>query len=394
MTTATGDSLFTLLTAGYEPPPHHGPDPDAPGGEGFTFADVPRMRCDPDVKLGMRIVSAPLLAPVFSVPHATAPEAERLTLETARAVWLRAGAKIVNAIWNTLAAGEIVWRKDRNGEVTFDRLRAFHPTDARLLTRGGALWGVKVQAGEGEPVALGPGKFFAHVHGREFGAWYGRSELEGAWRPWREKTRPRGQADSRRLWYAKHAFSGGLMRHPVGTYTDQQGVEQSYEALAHRIMANMVNGAGLALPNSKDDDGQDEWTWTPAEIGGDAGGLLEYGRELNTEILRGLGIPDDVITQVSGTGSYAGRTVPLRAFMTGLQEILNDLANTVREQIVVPCLRVNLGAGADAELRAEIDLDTFLPSGTDSPPPAGSPNPPPGRPGDSQPPEPDAGGGE
>jgi hypothetical protein len=58
--------------------------------------------------------------------------------------------------------------------------------------------------------------------------------------------------------------------------------------------------------------------------------------------MRGLGIPDDIIS-AEGPGSYAGRNIPMQTFYGALEQKLYPMLDEIDQQILHPLVRLNYG---------------------------------------------------
>lgn len=363
--------LFEVRTAHYRPPNRQlSPHTYYTTRQPFTLGVVEAMRRDPQVKLGIRMLKAPLTKAKLNI-ISESKEVRDFVMQTFKRVWARSISDVLDGLFYTRFAGEIVYCKD-DGRVCFEDMRPIHPMDAKILTSKGLKYGIKVcgnnEASEQEDIVLEGSKSFIYIHGREFSSWQGKSELEAAYPPWLDKNDRYGALAIRKLWFYKNAFGGGILFHPPGNYRfSVNGVEQSipYRDLARQAIEQAMTGAVWTFDNVVNEKGVRQWEYMRPEINGNASELLQYPQELDTEILRGMGIPDDVISQVSGTGSFAGRTIPLQCFFISLNEILRRIVDDIREQIVDFLVRLNFGTGVKYEVEAEVDLSALMPAQPD-----------------------------
>jgi len=130
----------------------------------------------------------------------------------------------------------------------------------------------------------------------------------------------------------------------------------------------LKTGGIVVFPNSRDQEGKYQWEWEPPEILGNATEIRNYPRDLDVEISRGLGIPDSVLTDPAGSGSYSGRRVPERAFYVSLEEVLSELMNALKTQIIDPLLLLNFEGEQEYEIITKPLVEVMSPEAT---PPAG-----------------------
>lgn len=337
----------------------------------FTLSTVEVMRRDPQVKLGMRMLKAPLTKAKFVITSKSGKEVQDFAAEMFKRIWSRSIDDILDGIFYTRIGLENVYCKEE-GRICFEAMRSIHPMDMKILTRNGLKWGIKVcnngEDSTGEDIILEGPKSFLYIHDREFSSWQGRSELEAAYPPWLDKNDRFGALAIRKLWFYKNAFGGGILFHPPGNYKFSVGgvaQEIPYRDLARQAIEQAMTGAVWTFDNIVNEKGVRLWEYMQPQVNGSAGELLKYPQELDVEILRGMGIPDDVISQVSGTGSFAGRTIPLQCFFISLNEILKRIANDVKTQVVDFLVRTNFGASASYDVEAEVNLDAMMPASPD-----------------------------
>lgn len=368
--------LFGIRTASYEPPVNARPTFQQTGLPLFSIRAVEMMRRDPQVKLGLSIKAAPYLKVKYKIEGD--PKQVEFIRKTLSRVWNHLVPKAILAQMYQLSAGELVWRRNaKTGQIEFRTYQDVYPTDVRILHASGVPVGINVYGrthgskdGIKKPVEkislLGP-KHFLYFHRREFNALRGTSELEGAFPPWIEKTDPQGALASRALWFHKYAFTGGHIYHPVGSYQDPDdpnALPTPYSDIARASLENGKNGMVMTFTNepaSTEAPGLRAWEYVPAAVNGDGKPMLEYPRELDTEILRGMEIPDDVVQQVGGTGSYAGRTIPLVAFFESQSLHVRQLFDTV-DQLILPWALAFNGMQPDYEISEfGCNVDALIP---------------------------------
>jgi hypothetical protein len=356
----------------------------------FTVRRVESMKYDPDIRLGMAIKNAPLLTVKFKLSGR--PEiVEFMTGEIER-TWYYVVPRLLEALWYSRAGGEVIYKLGDDRKVHLGHFRDVYPSDISILTRGGQFAGIQISAasvladdnnwyGNGPEsmdryrnkgkVTLFPPKSFLYVHGRRFGSWNGRSELLGAYSPWIDKwDQFSGALAIRRMWFYKNAYSGFWVQHPPGEYVTNMGSDGSpgtkipYRDLA-RQLAEMIRTGGVGtvpFVNNPAKPGESIWKIEQPAINGDATGLHDYIRELRSDILHGLEIPDDILTAVSSVGGFAGRSVPAMAFFTSQQLALRALVQEVKEQIWDCLAELNFGS-TEYDVQAEVDVDRLIPSG-------------------------------
>lgn len=326
----------------------------------FSIYTVEMMRLDPRVCLAMGIKMSPLLRVTFTVSGAQ--PIRDFILKQLQVFWRKHAYKVWSALWYTCSFNEVIYGI-RNEQIVMTDLKPIYPFDGRLLTSKGQKYGIRVKSGShvrysgGDVDLLGP-KGFAFLNNRENGAWWGRSDLEPAYRPWWEKTQKDGALDIRLMWFYANAYDKGEIYHPPGSARDETGQMRSNADYARQMLEWAKAGAAFTFPSEFDDKGNRMWERTRAQANPGSGELLAYIADLDAEITRGIGIPDDIVT-AAGVGGYAGRNVPIQAFFISLGLKVDQLVAEFDQQVLRPLSWVNFGSDNYEILDAKIDLKSF-----------------------------------
>ena len=263
------------------------------------------------------------------------------------------------------AAGEHIY-KDVNGMMVWSHLKDFHPNDAFILTLNYQPVGIRIKnIREKQPVNLWfasesiPAKACWYPHRPKFNQFYGRSQLIGAWRPWRRLGWRDAVEQVIDAAIYRAGYKGPVVRHPTeDLQTAMSGVpatradgggnpRRSARDVARQIVEWAKAGAGFTLPSTQ---------YPPAQGGGpkwdvewpdhvmDVRPLIEAARYLEDQIMLGIGVPPELVIP-GGTGSgYSGRSVPREAFLDGQQHIANAMLQIFVEQVIRPLVLWNFGA--------------------------------------------------
>lgn len=337
----------------------------------FTLTDVESMRRDYQVNLGLKMLKAPLYTLEWKVTCKNV-EVAKFVDKTLKDFWRPHISKVLRAFEYGYSACEIIYEyNEEDNKVYLKGMKEFHPRDVRVLTIDHEYVGFRVKNIRDEQegsVDLMPPKGFWFSVNKEFGGWYGRSLFINIWDSWFEKRSKDGAIDIRRLWFYKNAFNGGVIRYPHKDYKNPDGTVTSARDMAREQGEKIKTGGVITFPSSKDEKGQYQWDWDRPQIQGNATEIREYPRDLDNEITRGLGIPDNVLTDSPGTGSYAGRRVPERAFYVSLEEIVAQLMLAFRVQVLDHLVRLNFEGKHDFTIETKPLVEIMSPEGT---PPAG-----------------------
>lgn len=332
----------------------------------FTLQDVEAMRRDYQIALGLYMLKSPLFTLEWAVQSKN-QELSKFIDATLTKIWKPHIFKILRSFEYGYTGGEILY-KLKDNKIVFAGYKEFHPRDIRALTRGHEYVGFRVKNVMAKnDVDLFPPKGFWFAIDKEFGGWYGRSYLLNVWEPWFEKRSRDGAIEIRRLWFYKNAYTGGIIRHPLKDYVMPDGTIYSAREMAREMAEKLKTGGIVAFPGSRDERGEYQWALEHPQINGNAQEIREYPHDLDLEIMRGLGIPDSVLTDQPGTGSYAGRRVPERAFYVRLEGIIHQLVEAIKIQILDPLVYLNFAGDLDYEIITKPLVEIMSPEGT--PPP-------------------------
>lgn len=378
----TPEELLEIHTAGYRPPPGRRGSMMDLGLPNFTLRQVEMMMRDSQVKLGMAVKLAPLQHVKYECTGR--PDIVQFVTDQMKGLWDNSINKIATATVYKVHGSEPVFRKNpQSGLMEILKLKDFYPGDVEFLEQGQNLVGLRIRNYQG-PSRDNPNGFkdlygmksFHYIHKAQFSGREGVSELEAAYQPWLTKVGPDGALAVRTLWFYKNSYHSGMMFHPPGVYEYVQGgsvIQIPYRDLARQALERATSGHVMAFPNVYDQEGHRLWEYVEPKLAGNADGLISYIEQLNTEILRGLGIPDDIISQVSGTGSYAGRSIPFAAFLATQNDTVRDIFHALETQILAPLAKWNFGSSDFTFHGVQIDRDQLLPSDQPQPPPGMAP---------------------
>ena len=185
-----------------------------------------------------------------------------------------------------------------------------------------------------------------HAYCPEPGLFYGYSCLLGAYSPWWDKWMNGGALDVRRLFMHKDAYAGADLSYPEGFQNIPGHGEVPNRDVAREIVEQIVAGGVTTRPSTLGPNGEEQWKLTRATVSSNPGHILQYPKDLDVEILRGLEIADDVLA-VDGSGSWAGKRVPMAAFYAGLDRWTSAVVRDLDDQVIRPLVKMNFGEDAD-----------------------------------------------
>lgn len=262
------------------------------------------------------------------------------------------------------AAGEHIY-KETDGMFMWSHLKDFHPHDASILTMKYTPVGVRVKnIREKQPVDLWfashsiPAKACWYPHRPRFNQFYGRSQLLGAWLPWRMLGWRDGMDQVINAAIYRAGYRGPIVRHPSeDMQTSQDGVpatkmdargapRRSARDVARQIVEWAKAGAGFTLSSAQyppTQGGGKKWDVEWPDHVMDVRPLIEAARWAEDRIMLGIGVPPELI-KAGGIGSgYSGRSIPREAFLEGQQKIADAMLQIFVTQVVKPLVMWNFG---------------------------------------------------
>jgi hypothetical protein len=325
----------------------------------FTWLSGERMRLDPQVQMGLRILRAPLSGATWKV-EADSSQVEAWVQRQTEHVYRRMLPDLVRFFEYGVDGGELTFAAKRVGpgrtgkqRVHFRDYFNVHPRDLQPWThpkdpRGDRLSCLEVRNVQGAGVLYLDRRHSFWFRGEaEYGEWWGRPRLAGAYQPWFDKGARHAANDMLRLFYRKAAFTGPRMFYPPGE-TDMGSPETgsrlvSNQDIAREIAEKFETGGILALPTVKDDKGNDLWRWEDPKSFSELAGLADYKKMLDRDILVGLGIPPELVDAATVGSGYSGRAIPAQVFFTSMDEVVAAMLDAIDRQVVRPLVLLNFG---------------------------------------------------
>lgn len=328
----------------------------------FTWLEAERMRYDPQVQFGLRILRAPLYGVTWKV-QADNAIAERWIDRELKAIYKRMLPPLCRHFEYGVACGEIVLKARKmqgKTRVHFADFLEIHPRDTKPFiydygARSGKLAALEVrnavsssgEMGSSGTLYLDRRHAFWFKGDCEYGEWYGRPRLAAAYYPWVTKAGRHGTLDSINLFYKKQAFKGPALFYPPGITdvgTPETGpIPRSNQDIAREIVEKFENGGVIAMPNVYDDKGNPLWRWEDPKAFSDLTGLLDYKKVLDKDILTGLGIPAELVEAATVGSGYSGRAIPAQVFFCSMDEEATRIIEAIDRQILRWLVRLNFG---------------------------------------------------
>lgn len=318
----------------------------------FTWLRIPEMVRDPQVRFAERMWCAPFRRVTFAVKAESKAVAAFVNSSLHR-FWARSLPLLLPKYFRYgYAPGGAEFCR-RRGMVRLDRVRAVQPPDARPLVWAGG-------AAKGQPAGFtlpGAGRVlpphaFWYAGTQELGPAYDMPPLAGIFVPWVEKNSRNGATDLRRLAWRKAAGSGGVVRYTPGVtncgtdenpqYRDNQDLAREvadyYESFGVVILSNEVHPG---IP------GKFAWEFEPPQAKAEGlGGINENVKDLDNEMLRGAGIPPEVLEASEVGSGWSGRMIPLMGFFGEIDKHAGLLVEAADNGWLKHAVAVNFGRAA------------------------------------------------
>lgn len=392
MAEITKDALLQIQSAPYDPTgyiqnyysyaPHHRPI--------FSRFAIKQMLEDPRICFGLGLIKGPIhaftkffteeeaknpaihrwiVASETSFPYVVKCEdkevAEYITKNLKR-FWQVGAIKALKALEWGYSAGEVIYKESTSTDgrkkrmLHFDNLLDFNPPDCLAVTQNGGLIGTEINSGNLKQFYIGIPKVFWHTHERDKQKYYGLSRLFGAYAAWWEIWTEGGVRDIRRLWFHRNAYDGGIMRYPLGYTSLENGGRISNRDLAIEMLAKKRSGGYLIFPNQVGPDNRQVWDYEAPSSSVAPPGMAEYMLFLTNEELEGLGIPPEVIQGGGGgLGAATGRKIPMVAFYSTLQQIVDFLISDFINQILNFLIPLSFGKLPEFEVVPLIPIEAY-----------------------------------
>lgn len=333
----------------------------------FTFYTVQAMMLDPTVRLGMamrrafiqsiRIAYKTTGQSTGSKPQwvdgvrASSDEVAAYVMRNFNKLWSLGFSKMAQAqVWGW-AGAEVVWGYNpRTNTIDIDDVLDRHALDIRAYVRNGRPVGVRfmrVKQANGYVDLPFPYCLF-HSYFPDAGCTYGWSALLGAYSPWADKNLDGAALDVRRVFMHKDAYGGADMTYPEGT-TEVDGLDIPNRDIARQIVEQLKAGGVTTRPYDPDLQGKSKWQLERATVPSNPAHILQYPKDLDVEILRGLEIPDDVLS-ADNSGAWEGKKVPMTTFLSNLDLWASSMLRDFKTQCLDMGVKWSFGRDAWFEL--------------------------------------------
>lgn len=327
----------------------------------MTWLTIESMMMEPTIRLGLAMRAAPVRNCQFAYKNpgdkdwtegvrASSPMVGNFVYNQLKRIWRDINGLLISQLWGWSAA-EVLFELTSDNAIQIRKLLPRHPRDCRALVKSGDVVGVQFNrlqnSQEGSVSLLSPRCVF-HRHNPEPGAYYGTTILEGAYSPWWDKWGRGGALEVRRLTMMQNSINGRRLKHPLGTIpvTQDDGSQKDVPTgnVAREMVETMMAGSVVCMPSTMTHDGKPLWELEEATAMTGLDHVLKYPQDLDKEQLRGMEIPDDVLS-ADNSGAWEGKKVPMMAFYNGLDNWVLQLVTDI-EPVLKHLVLLNFGPKA------------------------------------------------
>lgn len=323
----------------------------------FRMLTAQYMLIDPTIRLGLAMRAAPLCAAEFAYKDPSNDDSWKPGIQAENSavgdyvhrqlvhIWQNELPALLESQGYGWSAAEVTGRQSDDGLVDIDRLYPRDCNDVRVRVFNGEPVGVRFlrikDVADGQVDLDFPNCIWNPFNPRP-GQWYSEPVTFGAYSPWWSKWMNGGALDTLELFMHKSAFGGAKLTYPAGS-TPVPGKGDVPNSQTAREMIEQYNSGGvITKPHKLDANGNQMWEWEEATVPAYPKHILEYPDKLDCWMLRGMEIPDDVLT-AEATGAWAGKIVPMSAFYTGLDLWLRRIILNLKRQVIDKYVILNFG---------------------------------------------------
>lgn len=359
--------LIDSVSEGYRPSlPISGFTYDSLGLYQF-FLDIEAMLLHPSIQIPLDIVKAPISVCEHDVT-ASDDRVKRFAQGQVQVFWDRCIREIMESEYpHGWAGGEVVYVEDR-GLMSLKDILVAAPRDVSPLSMHGKAVGVRMRNINAGQVNLWlgsdtiPAKGFWHAHKKQYGRFYGRSQMLTAWRPWKRLAGRDGTEELGDLGTYRFALGNWLIRYPNENANTVRNGQKQARDIAREMGENLKTGGSIELPSTMhttDAGGGYKWTVEHIATNGNIKELSEREDRLAKQISSAIGMPSEILEAAETGSGFSGRMVPLMVFLLARQHEADSLIQTFNDNILLPLVRWNFGPKAWAKATVKPLLKTF-----------------------------------
>ena len=313
-----------------------------------------RMRLDPQVRLALAAIKAPILGLPWRAESAD-PGLARFVESALRPLWRSLVRSALNAVDFGFQVHEKVWEvtdlaveepgagggrgiRTYRDAVTYRKLKDLDPASIVILTdEAGDFAGFRQLSTD---VVVPAEKAFVVTCEREWGNLYGTSRLDAAYEPW-YWCRVMYASCNR---YFERKGDPPIKGHaPAEVRLDAEGNEVNSLDEANAVIQSLRAGGTAVFPDERDEHGNPRWDFNFLLDDKRADMFLAYIQHLEVMKLRALLVPERVLTHEGATGSYALAEEHTDTFLRSEELLIQELLDHVNRYLVPQLLFYNFG---------------------------------------------------
>ena len=328
----------------------------------FYPDDIPvdtyvKMKQDPQIAIGLAIIKLPLVSLNWVIDCDDKDVAAFVT-ESIKLIWRRLIKSMLTAIDFGFASHEKVWwrypmdissvtatgrKKTHFSGVAeiYKKIKAHYPDTIRIRTEAktGDFLGIIQEIGGGDTVSLDKDKCFFFAIEDDFGNYFGGSRLKNAYKPWYWKE---VLYQFMLRYYERRGSPPTIVTFPPGVNLDASGNEVDNAAVALKIGQSLIENSVVTIPFEETKDGREN-QWKVNYLHDEKRGemFIQCISHLETQMLRGLLIPERTVTQDISTGSYSMAASHAEAFLLAQEGLISQIEDSINEQLIPPLVEFN-----------------------------------------------------
>lgn len=322
----------------------------ATGGGGFGLPNpdsVPlstysRMRHDAQLAAGLAVIKLPVLAAEWSLEGGE-DEVQDFVHRELGGNYRGLLRSMLTAVDYGFAPLELVWALGDDGSIHLVEARDPDPITVTIITAEDGDYDGFRQHETDVPAE----KTLLFTHRLEHGNFYGISRLRPAYSLWRVRELIYTFCNR---YYERRGNPATLVRYPPSHNLNLEGKLTSDPMLSYALKAGeeLLENAVIAMPSSRDDDGNPLWEVDYLQDDARGSMFINYIEHLNTMLLRALFVPERTLTQQGEAGSYALARAHLDIFLLSEDGLIADIEDHINLHLIPKMVVYNFGFGTDS----------------------------------------------
>jgi len=318
-----------------------------------------RMRLDPQIRLALAAIKAPIMGMSWRAESAD-PVVAGFVESALRPVWRSLVRSALKAVEFGFQVHEKVWRvadltvesaeADGNPSartfpraLTYGKLKDLDPASVVILAdEQGDFAGFRQLA---TGVVVPAEKAFVVTFEKEWGNLYGTSRLDAAYEPWYWS---RVMYAGCNRYFERKGDPPIKGRAPAEIRLDEDGNEVNSLDEANAVIQSLRSGGTAVFPDERDEHGNLRWDFEFLLDDKRADMFLDYIQHLEVMKLRAMLVPERVLTQDAGTGSYSLAQEHTDTFLRSEELLIQELLDQVNRYLVPQLVFYNFGPQAPA----------------------------------------------